>query len=93
MQIGIIVPRETATHAFAIGIDDTTGPPFALPVACLEMSNDFPLGSGRQNFLPEDSSTQLGPPRISQKPLELGVLAFSLWASDISSPPYFDFQL
>ncbi len=48
-QGGIIVPCGTVTHALAIGIDDTTRPPFAHPVAGLEMSDSFPLRGGRQN--------------------------------------------
>ena len=37
-------------HALAIGIDDTARPPFAHPVARLEMSNRLPLRGGQQNF-------------------------------------------
>jgi len=49
-ELGIIVPRGTVTHAPPIGINDTARPPFAHPVASLEMSNSFPLRGGRQNF-------------------------------------------
>src|SRR5690606_13780928 len=54
-QTGIIVPRGTVTHALAIGVDDTTRPPFAHPVAGMEMSHSFPLGGGRQNFFDKRS--------------------------------------
>lgn len=48
-KCGIIVPRGTVAHALAIGIDDTARPPFAHPMAVLEMHDSFPLRGGRQN--------------------------------------------
>jgi len=60
-QTGIIVPDGTVAHTLAIGIDETARPPFAHPVAGLEMSNSFRLAAGVIIFLPEDPSVQLGP--------------------------------
>src|SRR3546814_10333099 len=96
-QTGIIVPRGTVTHALAIGIDDTTRPPFAHPVASLEMSHSFPLRGGRQNFF-DRRSFNAAWSSIASASSRLSFAfslssSFSRRASDISSPPYFDFQI
>jgi len=54
-QSRIIVPDGKVAHALAIGIEDTARPPFAHPVARLEMSDRFPLRGGRQHFFARNS--------------------------------------
>ena len=50
MQTGVIVLRKNVTHALAIGIEDKVRLLFAQPMMGLEMSDSFPLRSGRQNL-------------------------------------------
>ena len=96
-QTGIIVPRGTVTHALAIGIDDTTRPPFAHPVAGLEMSHSFPLGGGRQNFF-DRRSFNAAWSSIASARSRLSFAfslssSFSRRASETSIPPKRAFQL
>jgi hypothetical protein len=64
---------------FATGIDDTARPPFVHPVARLKMNYGFPLRGARQHlFCQKILQSNLVQHRISQKPLELVVLALEL---------------
>lgn len=48
-QNSVIVPVGTIAHALAIGIDDAARPPFAHPVARLEMSGSSSLSGARHH--------------------------------------------
>lgn len=96
-QGSVIVLVGTVAHALAISIDDTARPPFAHPVARLQVSDSLPLRGGRQNFFARISFNAAWSSVASARS-RLG-LAFSLsssrtrQASDTSSPPYLAFQL
>jgi len=48
--LSIIAPRETATHARAIGIDAWARPPPVHPMATPELSNGVSRGGGGRQF-------------------------------------------
>src|SRR5262249_49403390 len=89
--------RGVIANGHAAAADGFTRPPFAHPMIRYELSDSFPLGSGRYHFFPR-RSFRAALSSIASASIRLSLVfssssARSRLASDTSMPPYFAFHL